>query len=86
VVFDAYAAADHSQARILVFNQTPADVQGLGVRMRVYDLDGTLRDDRSTGSIAAPFNDAIQVLTLPRYPHGTPVFFVRCQLFEPTAR
>ena len=26
VVFDAYAGGDHSQARIIVFNQTPADV------------------------------------------------------------
>ena len=82
VVFDAYASGDHAQARVLVFNQTPADVQGLRVRVRVYDLDGTLRDDRSAGSIAVPFNDAAQVLTLPRYPNGSPVFFVRCQLFD----
>ena len=27
-----------------------------------------------------------QVLTLPRYPQSTPVFFVRCQLFDNTGK
>ncbi len=29
-----------------------------------------------------PFNGATQVMTLPRYPESSPVFFVRCQLFD----
>jgi exo-1,4-beta-D-glucosaminidase len=82
VVFDSYATGDHSQARVIVFNQTPSDVKGLRVRVRVYDLDGTLRDDRSRGPVAVAFNDATEVLTLPRYPDSSPVFFVRCQLFD----
>ena len=82
VVFDAYAGGDRSQARVVVVNQTPAAVQGLRVRVRVYDLDGALRDDRSANPVAVPFNDAAQVLTLPRYPQASPVFFVRCQLFD----
>jgi len=82
VVFDYYATGDHSQARVTVYNQTPADVAGLRVRLRVYDLDGRVRDDRSTNGIAVPFNGATQVLSLPRYPESSPVFFVRCQLFD----
>lgn len=82
VVFDAYAGGDRSQARIIVFNQTPKDVKGLRVRVRVYDLDGKVRDDRSRGPVAVAFNDATEVLTLPRYPDASPVFFVRCQLFD----
>src|SRR5208337_887815 len=82
VVFDSYAIADHSHASIVVFNQTPGDVHGLRARIRVYDLDGKVRDDRSVDGIAVPYNDAKQVATLPRYPASTPVFFVRCQLFE----
>ena len=82
VVFDSYATGDHSQARIVVFNQTPSDVQGLRARIRVYDLDGKLRDDRSLDGIAVPYNREKQVATLPRYPASTPVFFVRCQLFD----
>ena len=82
VVFDSYATGDHSQAKIIVFNQTPGDVQGLRVRIRVYDLDGKVRDDRSLDGIAVPYNSAKQVAALPRYPASTPVFFVRCQLFD----
>ena len=82
VAFDYYATGDNSQARIIAFNQTPNDVRGLRVRVRIYDLDGKVRDDRSTNSIEVPFNGATHVMTLPRYPEGTPVFFVRCQLFD----
>jgi exo-1,4-beta-D-glucosaminidase len=82
VAFDYYATGDNSQARIIVFNQTPGDMRGLRVRVRIYDLDGKLRDDRSTNSVAVPFNGATQVMTLPRYPESSPIFFVRCQLFE----
>ena len=86
VVFDAYATGDHSQARIIVFNQTPGNAQGLRARVRVYDLDGKVLDDRSADDIQVPFNSANQILTLPRYPQSTPVFFVRCQLFNNTGK
>ena len=82
VVFDYYATGDNSQAGIIVFNQTPGEMRGLRVRVRIYDLDGKVRDDRSTNGIAVPFNGAIQVMALPRYPESSPVFFVRCQLFD----
>jgi exo-1,4-beta-D-glucosaminidase len=82
VVFDSYATGDHSQARIIVFNQTPGDVGDLKVRTRVYDLDGKLRDERIVDGIEVPYNGAKQVGVLPRYPASTPVFFVRCQLFD----
>src|ERR1022692_4889817 len=86
VVFDSYAAGDRTQARIAVFNQTPGDVRGLRVRTRVYDLDGKVRDDRSAGGIAVPFNGATQAMVLPRFPQSSPVFFVRCQLFDGQGR
>jgi exo-1,4-beta-D-glucosaminidase len=86
VVFDYYATGDNSQARITVFNQTPGDVRGLRVRVRIYDLDGKVRDDRATNGIAVPFNGATQVMTLPRYPESSPVFFVRCQLFDESGK
>jgi exo-1,4-beta-D-glucosaminidase len=86
VVFDYYATGDNSQAKIIVFNQTPGDVSGLRIRVRVYDLDGKVRDDRSTSDIAVPFNDAMQVMVLPRYPESTLVFFVRCQLFDESGK
>jgi len=82
VVFEGYATGDHSQAKIVVFNQSPADVQGLRVRVRVYDLNGKVLDDRSANSVQVPFNGTTQVMALPRYPQSTPVFFVRCQLSD----
>jgi exo-1,4-beta-D-glucosaminidase len=55
-------------------------MRGLRVRVRIYDLDGRVRDDRSTNGIVTPFNGATKVMALPRYPQSSPVFFVRCQL------
>jgi exo-1,4-beta-D-glucosaminidase len=86
VVFDSYATGDNSQAKITVFNQTPNDVQGLSVRVRVYDLDGKVRDDRSAKDISVAFNGINQVMLLPKYPESTPVFFVRCQLFDKSGK
>ena len=86
VVFDYYATGDNSQAKIIVFNQTPGDVSGLRIRVRVYDLDGKVRDDRSTNGIVVSYNGATQVMSLPRYPESTPVFFVRCQLFDDSGK
>jgi exo-1,4-beta-D-glucosaminidase len=86
MVFDYYATGDNSQAEIKVFNQTPDDVRGLRVRVRVYDLDGKVRDDRSANGIAVHYNEATQVMVLPRYPESTPVFFVRCQLFDDSGK
>jgi exo-1,4-beta-D-glucosaminidase len=80
VVFDYYATRDNSHAEILVFNQTPGEMRGLRVRIRIYDFDGRVRDDHSTNGIAIPFNGATKVMALPRYPQSSPVFFVRCQL------
>jgi exo-1,4-beta-D-glucosaminidase len=86
VIFDSYATGDNSKARIIVFNQTPNDVHGLSVRVRVYDLDGKVLDDRSVKDISVSFNDINLVMLLPRYPESSLVFFVRCQLFDKSGK
>jgi exo-1,4-beta-D-glucosaminidase len=86
VVFDSYATGDNSQARIIVFNQTPEDVHGISVRIRVYDIDGKVCDDRSANDLSVSFNGINQVMLLPRYPESSQVFFVRCQLFDETGK
>ena len=58
VVFDSYATGDHSQANITVVNQSAGDRDGLRVRVRVYDLQGRLRDDRTADGIAVAANGA----------------------------
>lgn len=86
VVFNSYATGDHSQAKVIVVNQTPTKVQGMRVRIRVYDLNGKVRDDRSADGIQVPYNGAVQAMLLSRYPESSPVFFVRCQLFDGNGR
>lgn len=82
VVFDSYATGDHSQAKITVVNQTPLQHNGLHVRVRIYDLDGKVRYDRTAAGIVLASGGAAHVLTLPRLKDLTPVYFVRCQLFD----
>jgi len=82
IVFDSFATGDNNKANIIVFNQTPGDVHGLHVRVRVYDLEGKIQDDRSVDDITVSYNGIVQVMSLPRYPDSAPIFFVRCQLFD----
>ncbi len=82
VVFDSYATGDHNQAKVTVVNQTPTEHQGLHVRVRVYNLQGKVLDDREAAKIHVASGGEVQAMTLPRYPHDSPVFFVRCQLFN----
>ena len=82
VVFDAYATGDHDQANITVVNQTPTDQQGLRVRVRVYDLQGRVRNDRTADNVDVASGGAAQAMTLPRIAWDSRVFFVRCQLFD----
>ena len=82
VVFDSYAAGDHSQAKVTVVNQTPAAQEGLRVRLRIYDIQGRLRDDRQAENLRVASGGAVLAMTLPRFPDSSQVFFVRCLLFN----
>ena len=86
VVFDSYATGDHSQAKITVVNQTPKEQNGLRVRVRIYQLDGKLRDDRSVKGIRVTSGSAVHILTIPRQKDLTPVYFLRCELFDGTGK
>ncbi len=84
VVFDSYATGDHRQAKISVVNQTQSDQQDLRVRVRVYDLDGDVRDDRAADNISVTSGAAVEAMTLPPEAQDSGVFFVRCQLLDKT--
>ncbi len=79
-VFDSYAGGYGSPARIRVVNQTQNDEYGLRVRVRVYDLQGTLQADRISQRTNVSAGGAAEAMTLPRGLANSPVFFVRCQL------
>jgi exo-1,4-beta-D-glucosaminidase len=82
VVFDSYATGDHGQARITVVSQTPMQQKNLRVRVRVYDLQSKLREDRHAENLQVEPGGAVQAMTLPRFPDSSDVFFVRCQLLR----
>ncbi|WP_370464442.1 glycoside hydrolase [Mycolicibacterium sp. 018/SC-01/001] len=80
--FDAYATGDHSRAALTVVNQTPVDHRDLRVRVRVYDLQGRVRDDRTSPPVAVASGGAAPALWLPRVAPDSPVFFVRVELLD----
>jgi exo-1,4-beta-D-glucosaminidase len=82
VVFDAYASGRHDEARVSVVNQSPGDQHGLRARVRVYDLQGRVRHDRTSDDISVVSGDVVAALTLPRIAWDSRVFFVRCELFN----
>jgi exo-1,4-beta-D-glucosaminidase len=82
VVFDSYATGNHDNANITVFNQTPYDQTNLRARVRVYDLQGRMRDDRTSGSVSVLRGGAMQAMTLPRLARDSSVYFVRAQLLD----
>jgi exo-1,4-beta-D-glucosaminidase len=86
VVFDSYATGNHDHADITVVNQTPSDQKDLTVRVRVYDLQGRVRDDRSAGNVSVASGGAVQALALPRLAQDSSVFFVRAQLLDKTGK
>lgn len=85
-VFDSYATGDHATANVTLVNQTPADVNDLRTRVRVYDLQGRLRDDRTTGDLDVPSGGATLALTLPREARDSRVFFVRCDVLDASGK
>jgi exo-1,4-beta-D-glucosaminidase len=65
---------------VTVVNQTPRDATDLRVRVRVYDLQGRVRDDRTSPALAVASGGATPAMTLPRMARDSQVFFVRCEL------
>jgi exo-1,4-beta-D-glucosaminidase len=86
VVFDSYAAGDHSSAKITVVNQTQTAQTNLRVRVRIYDLRGNVRADQSADNVFVSSGGALQVMTLPPGPVDSSVFFVRCELIDPSGK
>ncbi len=81
-VFDSYATGDHRQAEISVVNQSPERRADLRVRVRIYDLTGTVRSDRFADEIHVDPGRSAPAMSLGPGPTDSPVFFVRCELLE----
>lgn len=81
-VFDSYATGDRSLANVTVVNQTPRDATNLRARVRVYDLQGRMRDDRTSGDLTVSSGGTALAMTLPRGVRDSRVFFVRCEVID----
>ncbi|BBZ28646.1 beta-mannosidase [Mycolicibacterium madagascariense] len=81
-VFDSYATGDHGQATVTLVNQRPEAVAGARVRVRVYDLNGRVRDDRTSAPLNVPSGGTAAALVLPREARDSRVFFVRCEVLD----
>lgn len=82
IVFDYYATGDHQQAKIRVTNQTMKDRHGLRARVRIYDLNGEVRYDKTVKKIDVQAQSVELALTMPRVQGLTSTYFVRCELFD----
>lgn len=85
LVFDSYARGDHSTANVTLVNQMPEDQGSLSARVRVYNLNGKIREDRTVHDLSVTSGGTTHVLSLPRLPGLTSVYFVRCQLLDRSA-
>lgn len=79
-VFDSYAK-DPAEGHVAVVNQTLEDRHGLQLRLRVYDLNGTVVFDQRQ-AVDVSGQGVTQALSVPAFQNITPVFFVRCELFD----
>ena len=73
-------------AKVSVVNQSPNEAANVRVRVRVYDLQGNVRDDRTSDPVTVASGDAAQALSLPREARDSRVFFVRCELVDQTGQ
>jgi exo-1,4-beta-D-glucosaminidase len=81
-VFDSYATGDNGLANITLVNQTPNEVANLRARVRVYDLQGRVRDDRTSPNFTVPSGGTALAMTLPREARDSRVFFVRSEVLD----
>lgn len=85
-VFDSYATGDRSRANVTLVNQTPSETKDVRVRVRVYDMQGKLRDDQTSAALTVPSGSAARAVTLPREARDSRVFFVRCEVLDASGK
>jgi exo-1,4-beta-D-glucosaminidase len=71
----------YDDGSVVVVNQTPAAIDDLTARTRVYDLDGVLRSDRSR-SVSLPADGVAMAGAVPDMGDLTSTYFVRLTLHD----
>jgi exo-1,4-beta-D-glucosaminidase len=84
VVFDYFSGPENKSANISITNQTMYERRGLRVRVRIYDLLGSLRYERQVVNRSVEPQGVTVALTIPRLANLTSTYFVRCELLDGT--
>ncbi|HZQ21550.1 MAG TPA: beta galactosidase jelly roll domain-containing protein [Terriglobales bacterium] len=80
IVWDYYATGDRSTAHIYVANLTDQSMSSLTASVAFYDLNGRRTFFKEAGNVVTGQQSSIEVMTVPRVPIGSDVYFVRLQL------
>ena len=86
IVYDYYASADRTKAKIFVVNQTLTPLSDLQASVALLDLDGAVKFSTKAAKVSVPPNSSVVALEIPRVKEMAPVFFVRCQLRDRSQR
>jgi exo-1,4-beta-D-glucosaminidase len=84
IVYDYYASADRTKARIFVVNQTRTPLSDLQASVALLDLDGAVKFSTRATRVSAPPNSSVVAVEIPRVKEMASMFFVRCQLRDRT--
>ena len=82
IIFDYYATGDRKTAHIYVVNQTLKTHRGLRARVRLYNLDGSVKFTKEISGLSVVPNGREQVMSIPRISGMSSTYFVRCQLAD----
>lgn len=82
VVFDYYGTGDHTMGKVSITNEQITESSGLGVRVRIYDLAGTIHYDKTVSGISVQPHAATPAISFQRPGKITSTYFVRCELLN----
>src|SRR5215831_13144211 len=82
VVWDYYATGDRSQAHVFAVNQQSDPLNNVGVTIRFYNLDGTMKHVAEAKNVNVPANSSVEGLEVARVSGLGPVYLVRCQMTD----
>lgn len=86
IVFDYYATGDRQTANFYVVNQTLESREGLTATVTFYNLDGTIKFEKSLENVSIGPLARAHVLAAGRVPGVTSTYFVRCRLADRSRR
>ena len=72
--------------KIVLVNHTPAPLNGLRYRVRILNLDGSVKHDETAAVPTAPASGALELRALPAPAGVSAVHFVKLELLDPNGK